>query len=81
MEWNLQGRVKPDAQGISKLQEAVASWMLSPLPTDIEVQLAAASLPASLTLWGAPGIELSGMEREWVIFPDGSATTVYNTAH
>ena len=55
--------------------------MLSPLPTDIEVQLEAASLPASLTLWGAPGIELSGMEREWVIFPDGSATTVYNTAH
>ena len=50
----LQGRLKPDVQGISKLQEAVASCMLSPLPTDIQVQLVAPLLPVSLTLWGAP---------------------------
>lgn len=38
-------RVKPDVKGISKLQEAVASPMLGPLPTDTEGQLVAPSLP------------------------------------
>ncbi|XP_046528841.1 ferritin heavy chain-like [Equus quagga] len=71
----LQERAKPDIKGLSKLQEDVASPMLSPLSKSLEEVVMMPPLPPLLVTWGAPWDQLSEMDREWVFFTDGSATT------
>ena len=77
----LQERAKPDIKGLSKLQEDVASPMLSPLSKSLEEVVMMPPLPPLLVTWGAPWDQLSEMDREWVFFTDGSATTVCNETH
>lgn len=77
-EWYLQERVKPYVKGLFKSQENAASLILSPLPTDIEVQLMAPPSLAFLTVLGAPLDQL--LEREWLFFSDGIATIVCKAA-
>ena len=70
---------KPYKQGLSKLQEYVASPMLSTLPMDLETAMVS-PLPHPLAKWGAPCDQMSDTERK-LVFTDGSTTNVCNAVH
>lgn len=60
---------------LSILLEDVASWILSPLPMDLEELLTALPLLKPLVTWRGPCEELMEQERDSVFFMGGSATT------
>lgn len=56
---------------LSTLLEDVASWILSPLPMDLEELLTALPLLKPLVTWRGPCEELMEQERDfsWVVAP------------
>lgn len=52
------------------LLEDVASWILSPLPMDLEELLTVLPLLKPLVTWGSPWEELIEQERDSVFFMD-----------
>lgn len=73
-KWYLQERANPDVKGLSKLQEDVASSMLSLLSESRENMIVISPRPPPLGTWGAPWDQLPKMHRQLVFFTDGNAT-------